>query len=139
LGPKSGHWKRLTRKAQNKDENGELDHTSKKRSSPLPSQELEPSTLEQKRRKKKKQANVTLKNENQMGGRQLWSNAVEPNECVGMELPGSWITPGGLDSHLRGEIKKSDPSFPCGDQSKLKQNEGLSTEVRSYLGDCCIE
>ena len=68
LGPKSGHWKRLARKAQNKDENVELDHTGIKRASPLTIQELEPSTLEQKRRKKEKQSNVTLKNENQMDG-----------------------------------------------------------------------
>ena len=46
LGPKSGHWKRLARKAQNKDENVELDHTGIKRASPLTIQELEPSTLE---------------------------------------------------------------------------------------------
>ena len=68
LGPKSGHWKCLARKAQNKDENVELDHTGIKRASPLTIQELEPSTLEQKRRKKEKQSNVTLKNENQMDG-----------------------------------------------------------------------
>ena len=41
---------------------------SKKRSNPLPTSELVPSTLELKRRKIEKQTNVTLKNENQMDG-----------------------------------------------------------------------
>lgn len=48
LGLKSGQWKCLARKDQNKYENGELDHTNKKKSSPLPILELEPSTIEHK-------------------------------------------------------------------------------------------
>ena len=52
----------------------------------------------------------------------LLGNAAEPNDSLGMELPGPWITLGGSDTHRQGEGEKTNPSFPCKDESKSEQS-----------------
>ena len=51
LGPKSRHWKRLTRMAQSKEESMDLDQLGSKRPGPIPIMKLEQNTVVQKRRK----------------------------------------------------------------------------------------
>ena len=48
LGSKSGHWKRLARMAQSKEESMGLDQLGSKRISPVPTQELEQNMVVQK-------------------------------------------------------------------------------------------
>ena len=48
LGPKSRHWKRLTRMAQSKEESMDLDQLGSKRPGPIPIMKLEQNTVVQK-------------------------------------------------------------------------------------------
>ena len=48
LGPKSGHWKRLTRMVQSKEESMGLDQLGSKRHGPIPTMKLEQNTVVQK-------------------------------------------------------------------------------------------
>lgn len=50
LGPKSGHWKRLTRAARADNSDKENGSMLKKRVNSTPLQELEPNTLDQKKK-----------------------------------------------------------------------------------------
>lgn len=52
--------------------------------------------------------------------RRLQSNATEPNECPGVELPRSQITPDSSNAHQGGESEETDPCLPRKDKSQYK-------------------
>lgn len=54
--------------------------------------------------------------------RRLQGRSAEPNDSLGLELSGPWITLGGSDSHRRGEGEEVDPSLLDGDESKPEQS-----------------
>ena len=65
--------------------------------------------------------------------RWLRSNIAEPNEFVRLELSSFRVTPGNLDSHRRGEVKKSYFGFPIRDQSNCNLDEGFLEEIRAHI------
>ena len=63
LGPKSKHWKRLAREANNNKPIGKRGLKARKREGPTSVQELDPNNLNQKRRKGLKWSDNKLENE----------------------------------------------------------------------------
>ena len=69
--------------------------------------------------------------------RRLRRNAAKLNELPSLELPGSWFTLGGSNSHRRGEDEETDPGLSFRDQSKFKQDEGFPKQNRVHIRDYC--
>ena len=71
LGPKSGHWKRLTRMVQSKEESMGLDQLGSKRPDHVPTMKLEQNTVVQKRRKTESKTNNTQEKETDRDGEEV--------------------------------------------------------------------
>ena len=69
--------------------------------------------------------------------RRLRRNAAELNKLPSLELLGSWFTPGGSNSHRRGEDEETDPGLSFRDQSKFKQDEGFPKQNGVHIRDYC--
>ena len=98
LGPRSGHWKRLARKAREISPTEEPKEKTSlgKRSGTSPSNDSEVDSNTLKRRKRQ----VRSKTQDHNDVRQwLRSSTAEPHECSGVELPGFRVNPGSPNPH----------------------------------------